>query len=176
MGRDTTATLYDHGVSLNTSDAIAGSYDRTKDMFTLPSTSVAMVLYYDVTIWVYRDLLEGGVVRKVFYADLCPNFMFALWGVHVMQRLDFLSATEDCLLKKGAVRSKEHRLELRYSQTLSFSEAHWFFFCRYAGASFAIMHHYCADHFIESSKKDRAHTCTHVQLPPGSLLGWRAET
>lgn len=87
-------------VCLNTSDAITGSYDRTKDMFTLSSTSVAMVLYYDVTIGVYQDLLEGGVLRTVFYAHLCPNYMFALCRVHVMQRFDFLSATEDCLLKK----------------------------------------------------------------------------
>lgn len=43
----------------NTSDAITESYNRTKDLFTLHCSFVAMVLDYDVTIQVLGFLIES---------------------------------------------------------------------------------------------------------------------
>lgn len=82
-----------------------------QDLFTLCCISVAMVLYYDVTFPLSQDF---GCVRD-FHASVFWLHV-DLWGsVHDMQRFDFLSAAEDCLLEKGAIRFVEHRLKLRYS-------------------------------------------------------------
>lgn len=55
------------------------------------------------------------VLRTVFFARLCPGCVFVLWGsAHVMQRFDFLSAAEDCLLKKKkrTIRYQEHTFKI----------------------------------------------------------------
>lgn len=90
-------------VCANTSDAITGSCNRTKDLFTLCCTLVAMVLYYDVTIKVLDFFIESWCGRDaggecshtvcgcapVSWVCVC---VVAEGSVHVkvVQRLDLL--------------------------------------------------------------------------------------
>lgn len=108
-----TAALYDHGVSKHKwcNHRLIGQNKGSV-------YSVQYFCCYGFILWCHdlglsrppRGPVCVCVLCTVFFARLCPDCVFVLWGsVHVMQRFDFLSAAEDCLLKKkGAIRYQEH--------------------------------------------------------------------
>lgn len=172
-----TAALYDHGVSKHKwcNHRLIGQNKGSV-------YSVQYFCCYGFIIWCHDLGLSrpprGPVCVCVAYSVFCTplSWLCLFYGGQFMSCKDLTFCQQlrtVCSKKRSDKIPRTHIQKLRYLQTRSFSESHWFFFsCCYAGASFAIMHHYCADHFIE----DRIHTCTRVQLPPGSLLAWRAQT
>lgn len=143
----------------NTSDAITEPYNRTKDLFTLRCSFVAMVLDYDVTIKVLGFLIEswwGSVCVSEICRDLadCVSKLRAGCWLILKREIRYICA-------------KDQTHTCTPTETQLLRESHWFSCCC-AGASITIKHHYCADHFRR--RKDDTHA--HRLQMPCSLLGW----
>lgn len=152
-------------VCANTSDAITGSYNRTKDLFTLCCTLVAMVLYYDVTIKVLDFFIEswcgrdaGGECSHTVCGCVPVSWVCVCGGGGQFMWKSCRDLTYFVWAGSGLF---THKREIRYTlcvyrgihiahtptETQLLKESHWFSCC-YAGASITIKHHYCADHFM----------------------------
>lgn len=141
----------------NMSDAITDSYNRTKDLFTLRCSSVAMVLDYDVTIKGLGFLIErmdGGWMCLCVRA--CVLAVCACCGNQFIWKSDMLPNWL-CVSRLRTQCWFTHKREIRYicapethtytpTESELLKEIHWFSCC-YAAASITIKHHYCADHF-----------------------------